>query len=34
DQEVVEDDNIITSRKPDDLEAFTKALLSQIQQRS
>jgi protease I len=34
DQEVVEDDNIITSRKPDDLEAFTKALLSQIEQRS
>ena len=34
DQEVVEDENIITSRKPDDLEAFTKALLSQIEQRS
>ena len=34
DQEVVEDDNIITSRKPDDLESFTKALLSQIEQRS
>ncbi|MFN2526710.1 MAG: type 1 glutamine amidotransferase domain-containing protein [Actinomycetota bacterium] len=34
DQEVVEDDNIITSRKPDDLEAFSKALLSQIEQRS
>ena len=34
DQEVVEDDNIITSRKPDDLEAFTKTLLSQIEQRS
>ena len=33
DQEVVEDDNIITSRKPDDLEAFTKTLLSQIEQR-
>ena len=32
DQEVVEDGNLITSRKPDDLEAFTKALLSQIEQ--
>jgi protease I len=34
DQEVVEDDNIITSRNPDDLEAFSKAILSQIEQRS
>ena len=34
DQEVVEDDNLITSRMPDDLEAFTKTLLSQIEQRS
>jgi len=34
DQEVVEDGNIITSRKPDDLEAFTKTLLAQIEQRS
>ena len=33
DQEVVEDGNIITSRKPDDLEAFTKTLLAQIEQR-
>jgi protease I len=33
DQEVVEDGNLITSRKPDDLEAFTKTLLSQIEQR-
>jgi protease I len=33
DQEVVEDDNLITSRKPDDLEAFTKTLLSQLEQR-
>lgn len=32
DQEVVEDGNIITSRKPDDLEAFSKTLLSQIEQ--
>ncbi|MDQ3878504.1 MAG: type 1 glutamine amidotransferase [Actinomycetota bacterium] len=32
DQEVVEDGNIITSRKPDDLEAFSKAVLSQIEQ--
>jgi protease I len=34
DQEVVEDGNIITSRKPDDLEAFSKAVLSQIEQSS
>lgn len=34
DQEVVEDDNLITSRKPDDLDAFTKVLLSQIEQRT
>jgi protease I len=34
DQEVVEDGNLITSRKPDDLEAFSKALLSQLEQRS
>ena len=34
DQEVVEDDNIVTSRKPDDLEAFSKAIRSQIEQRS
>lgn len=34
DQEVVEDDNIITARKPDDLDAFSKALLSQVAQRS
>ncbi len=34
DQEVVEDDNLITSRKPDDLESFTKTLLSQIEQGS
>jgi protease I len=33
DQEVVEDGNLITSRKPDDLEAFTKTLLAQIEQR-
>jgi protease I len=32
-QEVVEDGNLITSRKPDDLEAFTKTLLSQLEQR-
>ena len=32
DQEVVEDGNLITSRKPDDLEAFSKTLLSQIEQ--
>lgn len=34
DQEVVEDGNLITSRKPDDLEPFSKALLSQIEQTS
>ena len=34
DQEVVEDGNIITSRKPDDLEAFSKALLVQLEQRA
>lgn len=34
DQEVVEDGNIITSRKPDDLEAFSKALLVQLEQSS
>src|SRR5918993_840130 len=31
DQEVVEDGNIITSRKPDDLEAFSKTLLGQLE---
>jgi protease I len=34
DQELVEDGNLITSRKPEDLEVFTKALLSQIEQQS
>jgi protease I len=34
DQEVVEDGNLITSRKPDDLEAFSKTLLAQIEQRT
>jgi protease I len=33
DQEVVEDRNLITSRKPDDLDAFTKALLNRLEQR-
>jgi protease I len=32
DREVVEDGNLITSRKPDDLEAFSEALLRQIDQ--
>lgn len=32
DQEVVEDGNLITSRMPDDLDAFTKTLLSQLGQ--
>jgi len=30
DQEVVEDGNLITSRKPDDLDAFTGALLARL----
>ena len=34
DQEVAEDGNIITSRKPDDLEAFSKAFLAQLEQQS
>jgi protease I len=33
DREVVEDGGIITSRKPDDLEAFSAALLRQVSQR-
>ena len=32
DREVVEDENLITSRKPEDLEAFSAAILRQIQQ--
>jgi protease I len=32
DQEVAEDGNLITSRKPDDLEAFSKTFLSQLEQ--
>ena len=31
DREVVEDGNLITSRKPDDLEAFSKTLLAQLE---
>jgi protease I len=31
DREVVEDENLITSRKPDDLDAFTAALLRQLE---
>lgn len=34
DQEVVEDGNLITSRWPDDLEAFSKSLLTQLEQRA
>ncbi len=34
DQEVAEDGNLITSRKPDDLEAFSKAILTQLEQAS
>jgi len=33
DQEVVEDGNLITSRKPDDLPAFNKALIAQLSKR-
>jgi protease I len=33
DREVVEDGNLITSRKPDDLEAFSETLLRQIEAR-
>ena len=32
DQEVAQDGNLITSRNPDDLEAFCKALLAQLEQ--
>jgi protease I len=32
DREVVEDGNLITSRKPDDLEAFSSAILRQVEQ--
>jgi protease I len=31
DREVVEDENLITSRKPDDLEAFSAAFIRQLQ---
>jgi protease I len=31
DREVVEDGNLITSRKPDDLEAFSKAFLQRLE---
>lgn len=34
DEEVHEDGNLITSRKPDDLEAFSKTLLAQIEQKA
>jgi protease I len=33
DREVVEDGNLITSRKPDDLDAFSEALLRQLEGR-
>lgn len=32
DQEVAEDGNLVTSRKPDDLEAFSKTFLAQLEQ--
>lgn len=31
DREVVEDGNLVTSRKPDDLEAFARAILGQLE---
>ncbi len=31
DRQVVEDDNLITSRRPDDLEAFSSAVLRQLE---
>jgi protease I len=34
DQEVVEDDNFITSRKPDDLPAFNRTLIAQLTKRN
>jgi protease I len=34
DREVVEDGNLITSRKPADLEAFSKAVLRQLEEQS
>ena len=34
DQEVVEDGNLITSRRPEDLEVFTKTLLTQVERSS
>lgn len=34
DQQVVEDGNLITSRKPDDLEAFSDAILRQLEHAS
>jgi protease I len=34
DREVVEDENIITSRRPEDLEAFTAAILRHLEQRA
>ncbi|OWJ61591.1 type 1 glutamine amidotransferase domain-containing protein [Paraburkholderia caledonica] len=33
DQEVVEDSNLISSRKPDDIPAFNKALIGQLSKR-
>ncbi len=34
DKEVVKDGQLITSRKPDDLEAFSKAILESLQPRA
>jgi protease I len=34
DREVVEDGNLVTSRKPDDLPAFTRAILRRLEERA
>jgi protease I len=34
DEEVVTDDNIITSRKPDDVPAFTDAVIDAIERQA
>jgi len=34
DREVVEDGNLITSRKPDDLPAFSQAILRRLEERA
>jgi protease I len=34
DREVVEDENIITSRRPEDLEVFTATIMKHLEQRA